>query len=274
MKLHDFWKVRHEVSKAVVARIQIKFVFDSLPDELCVQRGCAFFKAVTVTLAAIEIDRHSTQALPIFLGKNERVVVLPMVDINRVAENRRDQVRQGIAGLHRKIEFLRRFGDERRALRTYRRKEFRVREGEAQRAVAAHGNATDGTMASALFNAVLRFDEGQEFLQKEVTVEDFAIGGIYVKSSSTLWRDDKKISDFVLTVKIVEKLESSAVEQRSFIIAKAVQEKQNWIGLRGVVARIVACWKIDAVMHFGFQNAAADSAAIDSALSVNIKRHD
>src|ERR1700722_474363 len=100
-----------------------------------------------------------------------------MRHINRIAEYCSQNFSQRGAGTRGVVELLRRLHDERSALRAYRRKHLRMAEGETYSAIAAHGNSADRSIASALRDAVLRFDLGHEFLAKKIAIADAAIGG-------------------------------------------------------------------------------------------------
>jgi len=140
MKFHDFGKVRQEVRETVIAGVRTIFVPDTFFLQFVVQGGRSFFEAVVVVLAAVEIDCHLLQSYGISLRQDKRAVLVPVPDVDRPAEHRAKHSRQRRSGTRSGVQGLRRFGDQRGALRAHRREQFGMCESEAQRSVAAHRN--------------------------------------------------------------------------------------------------------------------------------------
>src|SRR5712671_904802 len=101
-----------------------------------------------------------------------------MLNLNRVAENSPQHLSQRGAGVRGRVDFLGRLGDQSGTLGTDCGKDFRMRKGEAQRAIAAHRDSADRSIISGFLNAVLNFDERNEFLKKKISVADPAVSGI------------------------------------------------------------------------------------------------
>ena len=114
------------------------------------QGGCAFFESVVVILTAVEIDGHTPQGGLIPVRQNERTILVPVCDIDRAAEDRRQQLSHRSAGFSRGVEFLRRFRYQCRTLRADCREQFRMREGKTQRSITTHGDAADRAIPSTL----------------------------------------------------------------------------------------------------------------------------
>src|SRR5579872_4196775 len=174
------------------------FMSDAALLQLFVQCGGSFFEAIVVVSAAIEIDRHAMQRGLIFRGQNEWAVVLPMLDVDRMAKDCTQQLAQRRARAGRRVEFLGRLGDQCRTLSADRSEHFRMRKSETQRAVASHGNTADAPGTSGPADAIFVLDERNEFLQEKVAVAHRAVGRINIKGASTFGSNDQKISDLML----------------------------------------------------------------------------
>ena len=268
MKFHNLSEVRKEIRKAVIARVRMIFVFYARLLQFLVQRGRSFFEAVVVVLAAIEIDRHLSQGGGISLRQNKWTVLIPVGNVDRLAEHRAEHARQRRSGPRYEVEGLRRFGDERGTLRARRREQFRMRERETQGPVAAHGNSADGAARAAGPDPVFAFNVRQEFLQKKVVVAYRALGGVDVEAAPALRRDDEKVAHLVLVAQIVEQRPSTAIEECLLVVAQAVQKIEHRITRWGMLrrARIVARGHVDAIADHLFEDVAVESAAVDAAL--------
>jgi len=273
MELHDLGEVIKEIGEAVVAGIWMIFVLHLFFLQLLMQGGCTFFKAVVVILTAVEVDGHPPQRGLIPVRQNERTVLLPVCDLNRAAENRCQQLSQRSTGLSSGVEFLGRFRDQRGALRADRGEQFGMQKSKTQRAISAHGDAANGSIAPSFADTVLSFDQRDEFLQEKIAVAHRAVGRIDVETSSTFWSDDEELSHLVLSAEIVEQRPASTVKESSLVVSEAVQKIQHGIGLGRVAgsAGIVAGGKVNAIMDLVFQYPAVQSVAVDPALRMKPK---
>ncbi len=163
---------------------------------------------------------------------------------------------------------MRRFGDECSALGAGGREEFRMREGKAQRSVAAHGNSADGAACAAGTYSVFAFDVRQKLLQKKIAVTHGTIGGVDVKTASAFGSDDEKIAHLALVTQIFEQGPATAVEEGLLVVAEAVQKIEHRITLCWMLcgARIVFSGQIDAIVNHLLEDMAFQSAAVDPAL--------
>ncbi len=250
------------------------FVLDGFVLQLFVKSRRAFFEAVIIILAAVKINRSFPQARRVFPRKNEWAIFIPVAKVDWVPENGRKHLGERCAGLGRLIELLGRLGNERGALRADRGKQLRVTEGEAQRAVTAHGNPCDRMVGAALLDTIFRFDPRNKFLQKEIAITNGAIGRIDVKATFPFRRDDKEIAQLMLLAKIVEQRPTPAIEKCLLVVSQTVQKVKHGILLLRTpgCARIVACRKIDTVVNRIFQYLAVECVAIDPALSAQRQR--
>ena len=258
MELHDLGEVIHEVGKAVVAGVQMIFVFHVFLLQLFVQGSGAFFKAVVVIAAAIEVNGHPPQCALIPVCQNERTIVLPMSHIDWGSEDRRQQLSERGAGAGRGVEFSRRFGDQSRTLRANCRKHFGMSEGNPQRTISAHGDAADRSVTTPLADTVFTFDQRDEFLQEEVAVANRTVGRIDVEGSPAFRRNDEKLPYLVLAAEIVKQRPAAAVKESALVVAQAVQEVEHWIAsdrMRGC-AGVIAGRKVNAVVDLMFQDRA------------------
>src|SRR5580704_3694535 len=94
MKLHHFGEVSHEIGEAVVAGINVILVLYAFLLQLLVKGGCAFFEAVVVIPATVEIDGQPSQSGLVSARQSERTVLFPVRNFDRVSENRRQQLSQ------------------------------------------------------------------------------------------------------------------------------------------------------------------------------------
>ena len=107
---------------AVVAGIQVKFVWDAFGLKLPVEFGGSFFKSEFILTAAIEIDRQpwSSYQSTVPLRKDKGTVLVPVLEVNGIAEHRSEQPAQRCPRGD-SLSLSRRFCDERGTLCTYRR---------------------------------------------------------------------------------------------------------------------------------------------------------
>jgi len=93
MKLQRFPEVCHKIRRAVVAGIQVKFVLDASGLELPVEFRGSFIKSKFILPAAIEIDRQPWSPYPctVPLRQHKRTVLVPVLEVNGIAEHRSQQ---------------------------------------------------------------------------------------------------------------------------------------------------------------------------------------
>src|SRR5215467_16303277 len=108
----------------------MKLVADMLGRQLPVQVLSANFEIVLVANSAIEINGLPAQLSLILLGQHEGIVLPPVRDIDGIAEYVCDHSRHWRRGPPGCLQFSQSFGNERRALRAYRSKQFWIGESE------------------------------------------------------------------------------------------------------------------------------------------------
>src|ERR1700674_1419539 len=101
----------------MIARVRMIFVFYAFFLQFFVQRGGSFFEAVVVVLATVEIDCRLSQGGAISFRQNKWAVLVPMGNVDRLAEHCAEYARQRRSGPRCGIEGLWRFSDERGTLR-------------------------------------------------------------------------------------------------------------------------------------------------------------
>ena len=112
-----------------------------------------------------------------------------------------------------------------------------IKEGEAERSVAAHGDAGNAAMAAVAKNAVVRLDVGQEFADEEILVADAGVARVDVKGAAGAGRDDQELGDFLLLVQILDHIQAAAGDELLGVAAQAVKEVEDGIaaGFVGIV---------------------------------------
>ena len=122
MKLQRFPEVCQKIRGAVVAGIQVKFVWDAFCLKLLMEFGRSFFKFEFILTAAIEIDRQPWSAYQstVPFRKDKGTVLVPVLEVNGIAEDRSEQPAQRCPPGDR-LSLSRRFCDERGTLCTDRR---------------------------------------------------------------------------------------------------------------------------------------------------------
>jgi len=90
MKDQGFTKVRQKIRGAVVTGIKVKLVRNAFCLELPVEVRRSLIKSELVRTAAVEIDGEprSSYPCPILPCQDKRTVLVPVTEINRVAEHR------------------------------------------------------------------------------------------------------------------------------------------------------------------------------------------
>ena len=88
MKFHDFFQMGKKIRGAMIAEIEMIFVLDPFRLKLAVQRFGSVLESVFIVASAIEIDRQALQASLILPGKRKRIVLLPVRNIDGIAEYR------------------------------------------------------------------------------------------------------------------------------------------------------------------------------------------
>ena len=98
LEFHDLFEVRQKIRQAVVAGIRAILVLHSFFLQLFVESGGAFFETVVVILTAVEIDRDFTQGCGVSAREDNRIVLFPVANVDRISENRRQHLPQRRAG--------------------------------------------------------------------------------------------------------------------------------------------------------------------------------
>ena len=96
MKFHDLIQMREKICDAMIAGIKMICVPDRFRLKLAVQGFGSVFESVFVVASAIEINREVLQASVILSGKRERVVLLPVGEVDGVAKYRAQESSEGI----------------------------------------------------------------------------------------------------------------------------------------------------------------------------------
>ena len=117
MEFYDLADVRAEIGCAVVAGVEMEFVFDVLFLKLLIERCRAYLEVIFVVAPAIEINGERADGSLVFLSQDKRIVLIPMSDVDRIPEYGTHQFAKAAAGAHRGVKFLRRLGHEGCALR-------------------------------------------------------------------------------------------------------------------------------------------------------------
>ena len=155
------------------------------------------------------------------------------------------------------------------------RKELRVAESDVQRSVATHGNARDSVIGAASVNAVMAFDEGEEFFQEKIFVARFAVAGVDIETCAARWCGDEEFFQLAFFPCVFDEVPRAGVIEHLFVVAEAVKEKENWKASRGL--RVVARRKDYTVGDGARKNFAGKAVAFDAALGrrgFNIRRTD
>ena len=165
------------------------------------------------------------------------------------------------------VQLLGRLGDQSRALRADCRKQFRMREGEAQCAVSAHGDSADGASPRGRSNAILAFDVRHEFLQEKIAVADRTVGGIDVKAAPPSGATIRK-SPILCWLRRSSSIVHPPLLNSVCSLSPRPCRKYS-TGYRGgfCCAGVVARGQVNAVVHRPLENAAVERAAIDAALA-------
>src|ERR1700689_3399440 len=89
MKRQCFSEVGQEIFCAVVAGIKVEFVPDTFGLELPVEFLGSFLKSELILVAAVEMDKQprSLNQTPVLLCEHERTVLIPVTEVNRIAED-------------------------------------------------------------------------------------------------------------------------------------------------------------------------------------------
>ncbi len=101
----------------MIPGVGVVLVHHSFFLQLVVQCSRSLFEAVIVVLSAVEIDGHLSQCSSVLLGQDKRAIIFPVGNVDRVPENGSQRFSERRAGPVGRVEFLRRFGNQRGALR-------------------------------------------------------------------------------------------------------------------------------------------------------------
>jgi len=129
-----------EIVPVVAAGVEMEFVGDFLRFEQVVEILRASVETELVFGAAVEVNFHAHGA-GAFFDDRERIVAVPEAAVEGLAESRTHLLAERLGlGIVGSANF-RQFRDERCAVRAYGAEKLWIEESEAQRAVAAHGDA-------------------------------------------------------------------------------------------------------------------------------------
>src|SRR5205823_2363017 len=158
-------KVRKKIFRAMASGIKVELVRDFLGNQLFVYLLCGGCKSVFVLLSAINVDRLSSELRLVFARQEKWIVLVPMRNINWIAEHTAQQFGQRSGVVKVSIQFARRFCDQRRTLRAHRSEKLGMRKGKAQSSVTPHRKPGDASRLAFAYHAVPGFDERQELCE-------------------------------------------------------------------------------------------------------------
>src|SRR5580658_2307991 len=134
---------------------------------------------------------------------------------------------------------IRRFFDQRGALTGHRAEQVGMQEGQAQRAITAHGNSADSPFGTIACGSVAMLDEGDELPQKEIFVARMAIMGIDIEAGFARRRYDQEFAYLVTLPEIFDQVPASGTDEGLLVVAEAMKKIQDRkdTSFIGVVAR-------------------------------------
>lgn len=229
MKLHDLAEMGEEIGCAVIAGIKAKVVLNAFGIKFAVQSLGPDLEIVLVIASAIEVNGQLADGETICSGEQERIVLIPMRDVDWIAEHGGEDPGKRCAGAHSGVEFLRRRGHKSGTFRAHGRKFFRIGECETECAIAPHGYAANCPPRPTAMDAISAFNVGHEFLKKKVAVAHFASGGVDVKTGLGLRSDNEELADLVLLAKILNQVPSARFEKCLFVLAQTVKKVEHGI---------------------------------------------
>src|SRR5215470_4952062 len=136
-------EMRQEILGAVPPWIQMELVMDSFSGQLFVHLACPGVETILILITAVDVDGSSLQLDLVFSSKVEGVVLLPMRDINRIAENQTEQVSKRSGVLEIGIQLCRCLRDQSWTLSAHRTKKLRMRKRQPQCAISTHGETSN-----------------------------------------------------------------------------------------------------------------------------------
>src|SRR6266480_3005810 len=86
MKFNRFSQVSKKIVCAVPATIEMKFVLDSLGEKLLMHLNCPGREAILILIAAVDVDVLGSYLDFVLPRELERIVPLPMRNVNWIAE--------------------------------------------------------------------------------------------------------------------------------------------------------------------------------------------
>src|SRR4029077_7013136 len=91
VKFQGLSEVGQKIVDAVVARIEMIFVWNTLSLKFLMQRHRTFVEAEVVFLAAVDVDSEFPEAGLVFPGQLKRTILFPVLHANRLAKDRTQQ---------------------------------------------------------------------------------------------------------------------------------------------------------------------------------------
>src|SRR5450432_3438431 len=178
--------MRKKVIRAVATGIQMKLVPHALREQLLVHSRRPVLKAKVILLPAVNVDGLRLKLDLIFPRQLERIVLLPMCNVDGIPEYPAQQPSQRPGAARVGVQLLRRFGDQRRALRTHRAEKLGMSKSKPQRTVATHGKPGYSAMFAVAKDPVMSLNVRQKLRKKKVTVALAPVGGIDEKTAPAL----------------------------------------------------------------------------------------
>ena len=187
MKLEQSRQVFCHVDPIVTPGVEVKLVGNVTRVKRFVQSYGTGVETKIVFGAAIKVDLQSGETRRARDGQG--VVVFPEDGVERrtkdVTENPRPGKLARIAGCD-----CGNFLKQGRAVGAKGNEELRMKEGQMQRAVSAHGNSGYAVRGAPGPGAIAFFDLRQKFSEKEILITTVAVAGIYVEAGTPIRCDD------------------------------------------------------------------------------------
>ena len=83
-----FVEMGQEIRGAMIAGIEMKFMFNAFGLQLPVKRFSAILKAELVVIAAVEIDGQLCNTRAVLFRQHKGAVLVPVRNVNRITEHR------------------------------------------------------------------------------------------------------------------------------------------------------------------------------------------
>src|SRR5256885_1215969 len=221
--------MREKIFRVMPAGIKMELVRDLLGYQLFVHLLCGGCKSVFVLLSAINVDRLSSDLRFVFARQEKWIVLVPMRNINWIAEHTAQQFGQRSGVVKVSIQFARRFCHQRGTLRAHRSEKLGMRKGEAQRSVTPHGKPGDPSRLAFANHAILGFDKRQELCEKKIAVAIMFVGRIDEKTAAAFRCNYQEVADLVIAPQVLDQAPATALEQSLLVLSEPVQKIKNGI---------------------------------------------